>query len=136
MIRVILTLALLALAIPAHAATQALSCQDANGSDWPASPQHPCPTADGLVKPVAGSQEALAIVAATALTIPAGATVAWVTVEGQPVRFRCDGTAPTTTLGSLLAVGSLTQFRVNGLTACQFIQTTATATLDVEYFSQ
>lgn len=135
MIRVIMTLALLALAIPAHAST-VIACQDANGSDWPASSQHPCPTADGLLTPVAGSQEALTVATATALTIPAGATIAWVTVEGQTVRFRCDGTAPTASSGSLLAVGSRTEFRVNGITACKFIQTTATATLDVEYFSQ
>lgn len=135
MIRVFLTLALLALAVPSHAST-VIACQDANGSDWPASPQHPCPTADGMVTPVAGSQEALGVVAATALTIPAGATVAWITIEGQTVRFRCDGTAPTASSGSLLAVGSLTVFRVNGLAACKFIQTGATATIDVEYFSQ
>jgi hypothetical protein len=135
MIRVILTLALLALAVPANAST-VTACQDANGSDWPASPQHPCPTADGLLTPVAGSQEALGVVTSTALTIPAGATVAMITVETQPVRYRCDGTAPTASLGSLLAVGSTTTFRINGLSACRFIQTTATATMDVEYFSQ
>jgi hypothetical protein len=43
MIRILLALALLALASPTHAAT-VMSCQDANGSDWPVSPQHPCPT--------------------------------------------------------------------------------------------
>jgi hypothetical protein len=136
MIRVLLTCALLALASPSYAATQALSCQDVNGSDWPASPQHPCPTADGMLRPVAGSQEALGVVTATAMTIPAGATIASVTVEGQPVRWRCDGTAPTASAGSLLAVGSVTVFRINGLSSCQFIQTAATATLDFEYFSQ
>lgn len=135
MIRVLLTLALLALAVPSRAAT-VIACQDANLSDWPASPQHPCPTADGLLTPVVGSQEALAVTASTALTIPAGATIAWVTVEGQTVRFRCDGTAPTASSGSLLAVGTKTEFRINGLSACHFIQTTASATLDVEYFSQ
>lgn len=135
MIRVFLTLALLALAIPAHAAT-VIACQDAGGSSWSVSPQHPCPTADGLLTPVAGSQEALAVVTATALTIPAGATIAWVTVETQSVRFRCDGTAPTASTGTLLAVGSRTEFRINGLAACKFIQTTSAATIDAEYFSQ
>jgi hypothetical protein len=36
-------LALLALASPSHAATL-MACQDANGSDWAVSPQHPCAT--------------------------------------------------------------------------------------------
>lgn len=35
--------ALLALTAPSRAAT-VMSCQDANGSDWPVSAQHPCPT--------------------------------------------------------------------------------------------
>ena len=131
-------LALCALATPSRAADQ-VACQDANGSPWTASPQHPCATGIGLLVPVAGSQEALGVVAATALTPPVGSTIATITVEGQSVRYRCDGTNPTAASGSLLVVTS-TQLpfvlAVNPLTACKFIQTAATATLDVEYYHQ
>jgi len=142
----LLTLALVAvleLAPRAQAAEQVMTCQDANQSDWPVSPAHPCPTGQGLLTPVAGSQEALGVATATALTVPtfgtnaAPATIAVITVEGVSVRWRCDGTAPTASSGSLLAAGTQTfTLVVTPLSACQFIQTSATATLDVEYFHQ
>ena len=84
--------------------------------------------------PVAPSQEALGVATATALTVPAGATRAVVTVEAQTVRWRDDGTAPTASSGSLLAVGSVTVFYGASMKAVEFIQTTASATIDVSYY--
>lgn len=51
MTRVLLTcLALAALASPSPSrAATVLACQDANGSDWPVSPQHPCPVGPGTL---------------------------------------------------------------------------------------
>jgi len=43
-IALLLALAFLLAPITARAATQVISCQDGNQSDWPASPLHPCPT--------------------------------------------------------------------------------------------
>lgn len=79
------------------------------------------------------SQMGLGCVAATSLTVPAGSTRALIQCEGQSVRWRDDGTAPTAAVGQLLATGTILEY--NGpLAAIQFIQTAATATLDVSYY--
>lgn len=85
--------------------------------------------------PVPPSQMGLGIVASTALTVPATATWALISVEGAPVRWRDDGTAPTATVGNLLNIGD--HLTLNGaaeLAAVRFIQQSATATLDVSYY--
>jgi hypothetical protein len=137
MLKSLLLIAALALfAMPARA-SMVIACDDFNASSWTASPQHPCPAGVALLAPITGSQEALGVVTATTLTVPAGATIATITIEGNSVRYRCDGTAPTASTGSLLAVGTAGfVLVVNPLSACQFIQTAATATLDVEYWHQ
>ena len=91
-------------------------------------------TAPAAQTPLAPSQEALGVTSATALTVPAGATTAVVTVEGATVRWRDDGTAPTASSGSLLAVGSVTTFYGASMKAVKFIQTVGTATLDVAFY--
>jgi hypothetical protein len=127
----------LALSPRARAAEFSLVCEDANSQPQTVSPLHPCAVALGLWSPVAGSQEALGVATATALTVPAGATFATISVETQSVRFRCDGTAPTATTGTLIPANTLAFIlQVTPLTACQFIQTAPTATLDVEYWHQ
>lgn len=135
--KILLLIAALALfAMPAHAATS-IACNDAAEQPWTVSPNHPCASGTALMVPVAGSQEALGIVTATALTVPATATIATITVEGNNVRYRCDGTAPTASTGSLLIVGTQGFVLVaNPMSSCKFIQTAATATLDVEYWHQ
>lgn len=80
-----------------------------------------------------GDQLGLAVVTATSLTVPAGAKYATITVEGNAVRWRDDGTSPTASVGTLVQAG--TSFTYSGpLSAIQFIQTAATATLDVNYY--
>lgn len=68
--------------------------------------------------------------------IPAGATQAVIYVEAQAVRYRDDGTAPTTTIGAPLAVTSNGQpLYYNGnLSAIQFIAQTAGAILNILYY--
>lgn len=84
-----------------------------------------------------GYQQIVGLVAATNLTPPTGATYAFITVETQSVRWRDDGTAPTIAIGMLEASGSspprLNPYSGN-LSAIQFIQTAATATLDISYY--
>lgn len=89
--------------------------------------------------PSGPSQMGLGVVTATALTYPAGTTTAVCTVEGQSVRYRDDGTAPTATVGTLLPIGTFVTLRLRSLsnaTWAQFIQTAATATLDCSYYAE
>ncbi len=71
-----------------------------------------------------------------ALTVPAGAKMAAVTVSGNPVRYRDDGTDPDATHGVTLPVTTAgLPFEYAGrLSAIRFIPTTGTATLDVLYY--
>lgn len=89
-------------------------------------------------QPIANSFQQITPSTATALTVPSGATWAYITVEGQSVRWRDDGTAPTSSVGWLLPVGAAMYYKVSGssgpLSALQFIQTIATATIDVSYY--
>ena len=70
----------------------------------------------------------------TALTVPAGATYAVFCAEGQIVRFRDDGTAPTATVGFNLAVGVPVTYSGN-LFAVKAIQSTTGGILNVLYYS-
>ena len=88
----------------------------------------------GASTSVPGAQMGLGVVTATALTVPATATTAQIVVEGQSVRCRDDGTAPTASVGTLYGVGTIIVEAKPALSALQCIQTAATATLDVGYY--
>lgn len=62
-------------------------------------------------------------------TIPSGTKLVSISVESQAVRMRDDGTAPTSTVGLLLPVGGPWPYS-GTLTAIEFIQTAASATID------
>lgn len=67
------------------------------------------------------------------LTVPANAKTALLKVETQPVRWRDDGTDPTTTDGMLLDVGE--EFWYTGdLAEIEFIETASSAVLHVSYY--
>lgn len=94
--------------------------------------------APGLIKSgpylVAGaSQYALASTTLTSLTVPNGATVAQICVETAGVRYRDDGTAPTSTVGMPVASGTCFQY-AGPLSVVQFIAQTGAPTLDVAYY--
>lgn len=79
------------------------------------------------------NQYGLAIATATKLTVPNGAICAEITVETAPVRRTSDGTAPTTSVGTLFAVGA--QFYDCGpLAVEQFTAVSGSPPLDIEYF--
>lgn len=80
-----------------------------------------------------GYQQITSLSSAATLTVPNGATVAYVTVSGQAVRWRDDGTAPTATVGVPVAVGAQLVYS-GSLSAIQFIQQAASATIDVVYY--
>ena len=79
--------------------------------------------------------------ASTALTVPvrdinglsSTPTVAIIVPEGQGVRWRDDGTAPTASVGMPLAAGSVLVYD-GDLTRIRFIQQAATATINVSYY--
>src|SRR5258706_4123756 len=69
--------------------------------------------------------------AGTGLTVPAGATMALISVSGATVRWRDDGTAPTASIG--MPVTASQEFQYSGnLSKIQFIGTGAT--LDISYY--
>src|SRR5579864_6785505 len=72
--------------------------------------------------------------AAVSLTVPNGATTAVVSVETAAVRWRDDGTAPTTTVGMPIAAAAAPFVYSGALSAIQFIAQSTTATVDVSYY--
>lgn len=86
--------------------------------------------------PVAGAQYGLAVASSTALTVPATATIAMITVEGAAIRYTSDGaTTPTASVGmGPFPIGSSLTFNLVSLAGIRIIQTSASATIDVEYF--
>jgi hypothetical protein len=80
-----------------------------------------------------GYQQITSLSAATALTVPTGATSVLITVESQAVRWRDDGTNPTATVGMPLAVGQSIAY-AGDLSLLKFIEQTASAKLNVSYY--
>jgi hypothetical protein len=81
-----------------------------------------------------GYQQITSLSASTALTVPAGATMALIVPETQAVRWRDDGTAPTASVGMPVAVGSFLNYD-GDLKNIRFIQQTASATINVSYYA-
>jgi len=80
-----------------------------------------------------GYQQITSLSAATALTVPAGARLAIIQAEVQSVRWRDDGTNPTSSIGMVLAAGYDLVY-TGTLSAIKFIETTASAKLNISYF--
>jgi hypothetical protein len=71
--------------------------------------------------------------AGTLGAIPAGSVYAIIQVESQPVRWRDDGTSPTTASGMQMNVGDVLIYD-GQLAAIKFIEITASAKLNVSFF--
>lgn len=81
-----------------------------------------------------GYQQITSLSSAAALTVPDGATLAIITPESQSVRWRDDGTNPTSSVGMPLTL--LTTLSYDGnLKNIRFIQQAASATLNVCYYA-
>lgn len=98
----------------------------------PVSPSKGLPMRQSTLTPL-GYQQITSLSSATALTVPTGATVAYVTVEGQGIRWRDDGTNPTASVGAPVSLSQQLIYFGN-LAAIKFIQQAASATIDVEYY--
>lgn len=116
-----------------------LSTHSSNSQEVLPGARFPCGTTGQLCfkPPVAGMplgfQQISAPSSATSLTIPTGATSALIICETQTVRWRDDGTAPTTSVGMLLPTNTAFNYTGN-LSAFQLIQTASNSTCDVSYY--
>lgn len=81
-----------------------------------------------------GYQQITGLSTAKALTVPVGATMALVAPDTQNVRWRDDGTNPTASVGMPLVVGTTLNYD-GDLNRIRFIETTASAVLNVSYYA-
>ena len=95
---------------------------------------------EASLKPRGHQQMTSTLSSAVGLTVPAADTnattarLALIRCETTSVRWRDDGTNPTSSVGMLLDVGESLWY--NGdLQAIKFIRTAASAVLDVAYYS-
>ena len=80
-----------------------------------------------------GFQQITGLSSATGLTVPSGALIALIQAESQDVRWRDDGTNPTQTVGMTLGTGLSLPY-TGDLSLIKFIETTASAKLNVSYY--
>lgn len=81
-----------------------------------------------------GFQAITSLSTAQSLTVPAGATHALVHTETNAVRWRDDGTAPTSSVGMYLNTTDQPLLYSGNLNAIQFIAATGTPTIGVSYY--
>lgn len=67
-------------------------------------------------------------------TVPAGSAYATVQCEAQQVRWRDDGTSPTTSVGSIMNVGD-TLIYDGEPSAIKFIEVTSGAKLNISWYA-
>lgn len=80
-----------------------------------------------------GYQQITSLSSAAGLTLPSGKpSVAVIQAETQAVRWRDDGTNPTSSVGMVLSAGD-TLIYDGDLNAIKFIETAASAKLNVTY---
>lgn len=80
-----------------------------------------------------GFQQITDLSSASGLTVPNETELAVFSIEGASVRYRDDGTSPTSSVGMLLHSGTV--FEYNGpLNAIEFIEVASGAKLNVSYY--
>lgn len=96
------------------------------------SPSNALPTKSGIYVSAGTGQYGLTVATATSLTVPGGTLYAEICVETQSVRYKDDGGTPTSSSGLLAQPGCFPY--AGPLASLSFIQTIASATLDVSYY--
>jgi hypothetical protein len=84
-----------------------------------------------------GYEQVATLSSAVGLTsIPNDVAEAWVQAVGQDVSFRADGTDPTAGIGQIIPTGVGVWWNLDAaeLHKCKFIETAASAKLNVIYF--
>lgn len=88
-----------------------------------------------VLSAVSGGQYALSVGSSspTTLTVPSGATHAWVSVDtaSNTIRWTRDGTSPTATVGHELA--ALDSMEIDNVSNFKMISKSGTATVQVSY---
>ena len=82
-----------------------------------------------------GFQQLASLAAATSLTVPNGARLAYLSAEAQDVRLRGDGTDPTAAIGLLVKAGSQPFLYQGDINTLKAIEAAASAKLNVEYLA-
>lgn len=80
-----------------------------------------------------GYQQITSLSSATGLTVPTDARIALIQAEDQSVRWRDDGTDPTTTVGMFLPTSVVLEYD-GQLSELKFIEVTASAKLNISYY--
>jgi hypothetical protein len=81
---------------------------------------------------ILGFQQISVLTAAVAATVPAGTKKMLVSGEGQPVRWRGDGTDPTAAIGNIIAVNA-TETLSADLVKVKFIESAASAKVNITF---
>jgi hypothetical protein len=84
---------------------------------------------------VVGFQQLANVDAATGLTVPAGARLAYISAEAQVVRLRDDGTNPTAAIGLRIPIGVSPFLYLGDLAAAKFIGEAAGGKVNVTYLA-
>jgi hypothetical protein len=87
----------------------------------------------GNRKPL-GYSQLTSLSSATALTVVSGARYALIQAETQAVRYRDDGTNPTSSVGMKIADGESVAY-TGDLAALRFIEAAASAKLNVLFYA-
>lgn len=92
-------------------------------------------TRSGYVEPISGSYEQItSLNTAKGLTSPpSGATMVMIQPETQSIRWRDDGTNPTSAVGMIVAAGDIL-FYTGNFADIKFIEVSASAKINVTYY--
>lgn len=85
-------------------------------------------------RPPTGFQQITDLSSAVGLTVPAGSKFALIVPETQDVRWRDDGTDPTSSVGMIIAAKGTLEY-AGDLDAIKFIESAASAKLNVSYYA-
>jgi hypothetical protein len=88
----------------------------------------------GFRKPL-GYQQITSLSSAVGLTVPAGATLALIQASAKDVRWRDDGTDPSSTVGMTITAAAAPLEYAGDLSAIKFIETAASAALNISYYA-
>jgi len=80
-----------------------------------------------------GYQQVTSLSSAATLTVPQGTSMCLIQPETQSVRWRDDGTAPTASVGMLIAAGDVLEY-TGRPKALKIIEVTTSAKLNVTYY--
>lgn len=105
---------------------------DSSGNEK-ATAANPLSTKSGSYLSAGTGQFALPVGTNTILTVPSGATCAFITVEGASIRRTSDGASATSSNGTLIQQGSQWQ-DCGPLSAYKFTAVTGSPTINAEYF--